>query len=155
MSSPVPSGFVLYGLFDATLDNKGRLLLPTDLRGLPTKKLVLMHRPDHAIAAFPEQVYQQLLARHGASVAESDSFLLKRLLGGVHEAALDQAHRFFIPEIFRRWAGLDDSRHAVLLGTGNCIEIWEYSRYQAATEQQLTEAAVRAELERIGLKGLV
>ena len=143
------------GIYDVTLDDKGRLTIPAALQVLDENKLVLVPRPDRAIAAYPSRVYDRLLVEKWPQIAASGSPALQRMSASVHEATIDAGHRFTIPDVLRSYAGFRDGRRAVLIGLGTFFEIFEFVSYQEYAHTHFTAEGLREELARAGISGVI
>lgn len=127
------TGFI--GEYEATLDPKGRFLLPGGLkkqfpegentqfvinRGFESC-LVLYTRKDWDI------VFSEII---GKSDFEGNNRQFKRLFASsVILAELDAAGRLLLPQNLREYAGM--SKDIVLSALGDKIEIWDKNKYQA------------------------
>ncbi|MCX7026352.1 MAG: division/cell wall cluster transcriptional repressor MraZ [Spirochaetes bacterium] len=136
----------LTGEFKNTLDEKGRLSLPSRMRGaLSETGLVLTRGVDTCLWLFPSQQWadfsQKLLAVTSPFQAKS-RLVQRRILAPAIELELDRLGRISIPQSLRESAGL--SRECVILGISKYIEIWsteEYRKYLDEHEAEFLDAA--------------
>ncbi|HYQ91871.1 MAG TPA: division/cell wall cluster transcriptional repressor MraZ [Candidatus Competibacteraceae bacterium] len=143
------------GINSLTLDNKGRLAVPTkyrnNLRESCAGQLVLTIDRDRCLLLYPlpvwEEVEQKLIQ---LSSSNRQARGLKRLLlGHDEECEMDGQGRILIPGTLREFAGLD--KHVVLVGQGNKFELWDEQTWYQRREQWLAEtgrdSALPADLE--------
>ncbi|MBD0279154.1 MAG: division/cell wall cluster transcriptional repressor MraZ [Flavisolibacter sp.] len=127
------------GEYEATLDAKGRFLLPAGFkRQIPEgegTRFVLNRGFEKCLSLYPLQSWQplydqiSLLNDFDPRVRE-----FRRLfLNGAIEVEPDSAGRILIPQNLKDYAGLD--RDIVLVAAVNKIEIWDKEKYQKFFEQ--------------------
>jgi len=136
----------LTGEFRNTLDEKGRLSLPSRMRAeLSETGLVLTRGVDNCLWLFPTQQWadfsQKLLAATSPFQAKS-RLIQRRILAPAADLELDKLGRISIPQSLRESVSL--SRECVILGISKYIEIWsaeEYEKYLAEHEAEFLDAA--------------
>jgi MraZ protein len=146
------------GKFEHTLDDKGRLAIPSPFR----KKLgneesgeavLMVTISDQCLAAYPLPEWEEKMAK----IAKLNQFdpkvsAFKRIfVGCAQECMIDKAGRILVPADLRRHAGLE--RDAVVVGQLEKIEIWGTERWQA-NYNQLTDqvGSVYASLADFGIQ---
>lgn len=137
---------LLTGEFRNTLDEKGRISLPSRMRSeLPGINLVLTQGVDKCLWLFPPTQWQELSQKLMASTSlfQAKSRLVqRRILAPAQEVEIDRLGRISIPQSLREWAGL--SRECIILGISKYIEIWnaeEYQKYLDENEKEFLNAA--------------
>lgn len=139
-----------HGEFNHTIDSKGRMLIPSKLKGslgdsfVVTKGLdcCLLIYDTEAWSAFEEKLQSLPVTNRNARK------LVRHFSGGAADATLDSQGRILIPANLREYAGL--SKEVVLLGMGNRVEIWSRDKYEEdATYDDMDEVA--SALEDMGL----
>jgi MraZ protein len=133
---------VFVGTFEHSLDDKGRIVLPSTFRshladrGYLTKLdgCLGLWTPDEfaAVTARLVEKVREGLAPQGARRAFSSD---------AHEVRPDSQGRITIPQRLREFAHLE--RDAVVVGALERIEIWDAARWQevsAAADESLTDA---------------
>jgi len=131
------TGFI--GEYEATLDVKGRFLLPAGFkRQLPEGeviKFVVNRGFEKCLSLYPVQswrpLYDQIsgLNDFDPKVREFRRFFLN----GATEVEPDTAGRILIPQNLKDYAGL--GKDIVLAAAVNKIEIWDKEKYQKFFEQ--------------------
>ena len=121
----------LSGQFNSTLDEKGRILLPSKLREqLKNCSLVLTRGIDKCLWLFPEgewsKISRLLLDRSSLFKAKSQ-MIQRRLLAPATELTIDKNGRLKIPSSLQRSAGL--IRDCLFIGLDDHVEIWDEEQY--------------------------
>ena len=121
------------GQFDCKLDPKGRLVLPSKIKGaIPEANgtvLMLQMAADKCLKLYPMVEFRKLESQVNAlSDNNEETRRLKRtFFTRITEVELDSAGRFLIPKAFQEFAGLE--KDVILVGLGNKIELWSAERY--------------------------
>ena len=127
------------GEYEATLDPKGRFLLPAGFkRQLPegeSTRFVLNRGFEKCLSLYPlqswEPLYEQISQLNDFDPRVRD---FRRLfLNGAIEVEPDTAGRILIPQNLKDYAGL--GKDIVLVAAVNKIEIWDTEKYQKFFEQ--------------------
>lgn len=141
------------GLYEHTIDAKGRISLPARFRELVTVgdsangsgRLVVTRDVEPCLKAYPIEAWQQTEAKLAALPSMNrQARMLKRLLvGSAHDLQVDKSGRILLPPPLRTHAGLE--REAVFVGQIDHIEIWSKAAWEAS-QNQPTELSDIAEL---------
>jgi MraZ protein len=133
------------GTFEHALDAKHRLTVPAKFRAALSDGVVLAAAPEtspgapRSIAIWTPDGYDAYTASAltGLNPMSARARDLKRFLFGLsHDTELDTAHRVMIPAPHMEFAGLD--KEVILVGTGECLEVFDRARYQAHAGEQVT-----------------
>lgn len=121
------------GEFEATLDAKGRFLLPAGLkRQLPEKesiRFVINRGFEKCLTLYPEKNWEPLFA----DISKLNDFdpkvreFRRYFLNGATQVEPDSAGRLLVPPNLKEHAGLQ--KDIVLVAAVNKIEIWDSSKY--------------------------
>jgi MraZ protein len=130
---------LLTGEHHNTLDDKGRVSLPSRLRGcLRDNVLVLTKGLERCVWVFPperwEIVSEKLMAPGTLSV-EKSSWLQHRFIVPAQIVEIDKNGRVAVPQSLRDYAGL--SKECVVCGLLKYMEIWsveEWAKYNDVNE---------------------
>lgn len=133
---------MLTGEYRVALDDKGRLMVPTKLRGeLPGESLVLTKGIDNCLWLFaPEQwnkIAKSILEQTSMFQAQGRA-IQRRIIAPAVELEVDKSGRVNIPAPLREHGSL--KKDCVVLGIRNYVEIWDeeaYEAYLARTESEL------------------
>jgi MraZ protein len=123
----------LLGRVQHSLDDKGRIVLPSQYRDLLPGALYLTLGDDRQVALWPEEPFQQKLAektaRQHEGLAGRREFL--RFTANTAQVKMDGQSRISIPEPLRAQAGLDRNRPLTIVGAGDRVEIWDTALLEA------------------------
>jgi MraZ protein len=127
----IMTGFL--GEFEATLDAKGRFLLPAGLKKqLPegeNTRFVINRGFEKCLSLYPRQSWEPLFARISAlnDFDPSVRSFRRYFLNGATEVELDSAGRLLLPPQLKDYAGLE--KDIVLASAVDKIEIWSTDNY--------------------------
>jgi MraZ protein len=126
------TGFL--GEFEATLDAKGRFLLPAGFKKqLPeaeTGRFVINRGFEQCLALYPMRTWEPLFAKiSGLNEFDPKQREFRRaFLNGATYVEPDTAGRILLPPSLKVYAGLE--KDIVLMATGDKIEIWDSNKYK-------------------------
>ncbi|MFP3043524.1 division/cell wall cluster transcriptional repressor MraZ [Treponema primitia] len=137
----------LNGEYKITLDDKGRLSLPTKIRtALEDNNHMLTKGPDGCIWLYPMEEWNKLMqkVRTSSSAFNSDFRALRRhLIGPAQDVEIDKAGRIAIPQTLREYAEL--IRDCIVLGQDDFVEIWNADRYRSYETESKEEYEIAYE----------
>ena len=130
------------GTFDYAMDERGRVPLPPIYRDAFREGVVLSQgHPDPCLRVYTRGAFETQ-----ASEFTADSAMLRRgrdlrraFFSSARHGELDKQNRILIPPPLRQWAGLE--RQVLVIGAGECLEIWEPSRWEAESERLMSNIA--------------
>ncbi len=126
------TGFL--GEFEATLDAKGRFLLPAGLKSqVPEEergRYVINRGFEKCLALYPMRTWEPLFAKiNGLNEFDPKQREFRRaFLNGATYVEPDTAGRILLPPSLKVYAGLE--KDIVLMATGDKIEIWDSNKYK-------------------------
>ena len=138
------------GATKVTLDDKGRMVMPTRYREQIAEraqgKLVVTVDRDQCLLIYPLPEWDLLETRLMSLPAlHAQARRLQRLMvGHATDLELDSHGRMLLPPELREFAGLE--RHAVLIGQGNRFELWNESRWSERVAQWLKSEEASTDL---------
>jgi MraZ protein len=128
---------MLTGAYPVTMDEKGRLLIPTKLRGeLPGDTLVLTKGIDQCLWLFSVSkwdVFSKSVQKSLGMFNPQHLMIQRRIIGSAMELDVDKAGRIGIPSLLRDHAAL--ARDSVVMGMENYLEIWDEAVFKAYLDQ--------------------
>jgi MraZ protein len=137
----------LNGEYKISLDDKGRLSLPTKIRAaLEDNVLMLTKAIDDCLWLLPMEEWNKLLeqVRSSSTAFSSDMRALRRrLIGPAQDVEIDKAGRIAIPQTLREHADL--THDCIVLGQDTYIEIWNADRYRAYEDESKEEFEIASE----------
>ena len=114
--------------YECKLDTKGRLVLPakikTNLPEVSTNELVIRKGFEPSLILYPMVEYKKIHHKISSlSEFDPEQRKLKRtFFRSISQVELDNANRINIPKQMLAYAKID--KEALLIGTGNYIEMW-------------------------------
>ena len=130
-------GFI--GEYEATLDSKGRFLLPAGVKKqLPEGEMpvfVVNRGFEKCLSMYPVQSWKPLYE----SISTLNDFdpkvreFRRFFLNGAMQLELDSAGRILLPKSLMEYAGLE--KDIVLVSAMNKMEIWDKNKYQQFFEK--------------------
>jgi len=137
---------VITGEYKNTIDEKGRILIPSRIRsGITGNILIVTRGVEKCLWLFSPEEWSRISASlmDSTSVFQSKTRLLqRRIIAPAQECEIDRMGRINIPPTLRESAGL--SKDAVILGIERYIEIWDAAEYEGflrESELEFKEAA--------------
>ena len=121
------------GEYEATLDSKGRFLLPAGLKKIMpegTTMLVLNRGADNCLNLYMEadwKTVEERLSQVNPYDSAQNRMVRRMLIAGAVYLELDSAGRLNIPKKLAEYAGLD--KELVLTGDLEKIEVWDKAKY--------------------------
>jgi len=136
------NGFL--GEYEATLDLKGRFLLPAAIKkqiGVESNNLFIINRGlEKCLSLYPLKSWEPIFEE----ISKLNDFdpkaraFRRYFLNGATMMELDSAGRLLVPPNLKEHAGLE--KDIVLVSAVNKIEIWDKSKYQQFFETFSPEA---------------
>lgn len=122
----------LIGIEEATLDDKGRLLISKKKRERLGKNFVLVLGSVGCLTIYPEHVWDQLNdSLDACDVMDHGMEQYTRLIFSTAQDDLkfDVQGRLVVPQELRKLAGL--KKRVLVLGARNRVELWDPDEYEA------------------------
>jgi MraZ protein len=146
------------GATKLTLDDKGRLVIPTRYRDQIAERcqghLVVTVDRDPCLLIYPlpdwDQIERKLMSL--PTLHPQVRKLQRVMVGHATDLELDGHGRLLLPPELRAFAGL--GRHAMLIGQGNRFELWDEARWNERRDVWLKSedgTGLPAELDSLSL----
>lgn len=123
------------GTYEHSLDAKGRLFIPAQLRKELGETLYLTMGVDACLAIYPQESWD-IFTEKFASLPMSQSKLMRPLFANAAKCEPDAQGRIVVPQKLRAYAALD--KDAVIIGVHNRAEIWSRDKWQAQEDEEMT-----------------
>ncbi len=123
------------GTYEHSLDAKGRLFIPAQLRKELGDTLYLTMGVDACLAIYPQETWDVFTERF-ASLPMSQSKAMRPLFANAAKCEADSQGRIVIPQKLRKYAGL--VKDTVIIGVHNRAEIWSAENWQSQEEEEMT-----------------
>src|SRR5688572_21921677 len=135
-----------------TLDDKGRLAIPTGYRELVARdcgnRLVITYNPfeSGSLYLYPYPVWERLRDQVNAlpKTKRTNRALQLKLIGAATVVEPDGAGRISVPASHRNAVGIE--KKAVLLGMGDKFELWSEQAHHAQIRQVIADEDLGEEL---------
>lgn len=131
------------GVNGINIDPKGRIVVPTRYRDQlqqDRNSIVLtIDTEEKCLLLYPLAAWEEIESK----LAQLPSFnpaarrIQRLLIGHATEAEFDSHGRILLPPLLREYAGL--KKHAVMVGQGKKIEIWDDAHWQERRDEWLSE----------------
>ncbi|HHT66728.1 MAG TPA: division/cell wall cluster transcriptional repressor MraZ [Erysipelotrichaceae bacterium] len=134
---------MFFGSYNHTLDEKGRLMIPSKMRENIGKTLYIMQGYDGSLSLYTESRYQALgeeFARLSFNQSKVRDYL-RLQFASTFEIDVDKLGRIQLPTALL--SKFNISRDVIVLGIGDHIEIWDRAKYEQY------EDSIRADFENI------
>ncbi len=126
---------MLTGEFRNTIDEKGRILIPSKLRSaLGDRSTLIITRAVEPclwlmLPQFFENIRAKIMDGPGAMFDANLRLLQRRIIAPAMECEIDKSGRLLIPPSLREGVGLAVKEESVLLGISTYLELWSVSAY--------------------------
>lgn len=132
------------GEYNHTIDDKGRMAVPSKMRRDLGSGAVVTRGIDNCLWLFPKKEWTTLAEKLASlPMTDSNSRAFSRLmLAGAMEVEFDSQGRALLPSYLRGYAGL--KKNATIAGLFNRLEIWdteEWGKYKAKIEKATDQIA--------------
>ncbi|MBI4714327.1 division/cell wall cluster transcriptional repressor MraZ [Candidatus Uhrbacteria bacterium] len=139
------------GEYKHTLDDKGRIAIPTKFRKALAKGAVVTRGLDTSLFLFPKEEWDKLAQKLASlPLGQSNSRAFARLmLAGAMDVALDKQGRVVLPEYLRSYALL--KKNVIVAGLFNRLELWDETKWE--TYKKKVEGDADSVAEKLGELG--
>ena len=112
------------GEYNHSIDEKGRLIIPSRFRELLGEEFVLTKGLDGCLSIFPQEEWEPFVEKLRAlPLTSKDARTFSRFfVSGACTCELDKQGRILVPQTLREFAGL--TKDVVIAGSLNRIEVW-------------------------------
>ncbi len=140
---------MLTGEFRVTMDEKGRILIPSRLRvEMDGDGLYVTRGLENCLWMFLPQGFENLMRTiingPGAVFNANRRLLQRNIISPAQLCEIDRSGRINIPPTLREFAKLELKEECTLLGSGTYLELWNttaFDAYLTAMDPKFTQAA--------------
>ncbi len=120
---------MFYGEFEHSIDDKGRITIPSKFRARLDSGVVITKGIDPCLWLFPADQWAVLSEKASAlSITDPTAREFKRqLFGSASDSIPDKQGRILLPANLRTYAGLDGE--VVIIGMNTHLEVWNLERW--------------------------
>ena len=131
------------GEYNHTIDEKGRLIIPSKLRDLLGYDFIITKGLDNCLFIYPKEEWGNIIKKYKElpNTKEARNFL-RIFLSGATELNLDKQGRINITSSLMKFASL--KKDCVIIGMNERLEIWSKEKWQEFidnNESNITEIA--------------
>ncbi len=125
---------MLIGEYHYSVDDKGRLSLPTKFRNVLSQGVVVTRGVDRCLFVYPKATWEQFAARMATlPMNQKNTRAFARLmLAGAMDASPDRQGRVILPDYLRAYAGV--KKNVVVAGVYDRLEVWDSALWQSYTK---------------------
>jgi MraZ protein len=136
--------FMFIGEYNHSLDDKGRMAIPTKFRAALKGGAVVTKGLDNCLFLYTKKEWSKIAERLAALPFNkaNDRALARHFLAGAMDLEFDAQGRVMLPEYLRSFAGL--AKKVVIAGLYSRLEIWDevaWQAYKRKTDKSSNEIA--------------
>lgn len=136
--------FMFYGQARHTLDQKGRIILPSKYRDKLGESFLVMRGFEKCLFVYTEEGYKELEEKLRALPISTGGRLQRYIFGSTESVTSDKQGRFVVPPQLREFAGLE--KDVIVAGVSSRIEIWDADTYSKYEEETINDTDKLSEL---------
>ena len=143
------------GEYSHTIDEKGRLALPSKFRAKLADGVVATRGIDRCLFLYTKTEWEALAERLAALpiTSKNTRAFARLMLAGAMELSLDRQGRVVLPEYLRSYAGFKKS--VVVAGLYGRIELWDESAWKKQKAQlEGNSDEIAEQLSELGVAGV-
>lgn len=140
------------GEYSHTMDEKGRVAIPSKFRRDLEKGAVVTRGLDRCLTIYTAEEWEKLASRlANLPMTSANTRAFSRLmLAGAMDVSLDAQGRVIIPDYLREYAGL--GKKLVLAGLYNRMEVWEADKWnEFKSRSEVASADIAEKLGELGV----
>ncbi|MBQ0133689.1 MAG: division/cell wall cluster transcriptional repressor MraZ [Clostridiales bacterium] len=134
------------GEFIHSIDAKGRLFIPSRLRGELGEAFYVTVSMEKCLSVYSQESWD-VFTRKCDAMPYVKQWKMRPLFALAARCEIDAQGRTVLPQNLRRFAGLE--RDVAVVGCNNHAEIWDLERWQEINSQELTPENIAAVMEEL------
>ncbi|MDD2485609.1 MAG: division/cell wall cluster transcriptional repressor MraZ [bacterium] len=137
---------MLKGEYHHSLDDKGRVFIPSKLRSFLGETFVLTRGLDGCLSIYPQDEWQIIVEKaRGLKLTDPKARLFKRVIfSRAVDCNVDKQGRIAIPQNLREHAAID--RDVAIVGVGERLEVWSEERW-SGYQSEISDDYIAEQLE--------
>ncbi len=136
------------GEYQHSLDDKGRLTIPSPLRRELGELCYVTLSYDKCLSVFSQESWNSFQAKI-SELPMSRSRKLRVVFAKTAACELDGQGRILIPQKLRDYVGID--KNVTIIGFANHAEIWDRELYAELERRELNQETISAAMEELGI----
>ena len=134
------------GIYQHTLDAKGRLFIPAKLREELGETVYVTISPEKCLSAYSQENWDDV-ARRVAAMTNVQQRKMRPLFAYAARCELDGQGRILLPQHLREFAGLTKS--VTVVGSNNHAEFWDSARWDEICPLEALPENIAAVMEEL------
>ena len=123
------------GIFQHTVDAKGRLFIPARLREELGDSFHVTLSMEKCLSAYSNESWERFMEKI-KTMPKAKQIKMRPLFSHASKCDLDSQGRILLTQKLRDFAGLE--KNVTVVGVGECVEIWDTERWTAVDEAETT-----------------
>jgi MraZ protein len=140
--------YKLTGKYLHSIDNKGRLIVPSPLRRELGEVCYVTVSYDKCLSVYSQENWDAFQERINA-LPLTKSRSLRVVFANTATCELDSQGRILIPQELRDFAAID--KNVTIIGFANHAEIWDRDAYIDLEKKELNSETIAAAMEELGI----
>ena len=136
------------GTYEHSLDNAGRLIVPSKLREKLGNTFYLAVGVKENLTLYPMAAWAKLQERV-SQLSTSQAAAMDVFFASAQLCEADKQWRFQVPSYLKEYAKID--RDVVITGNNDRCQIWSADNWKAKTRQQLNPETIANLMETLGI----
>ncbi len=126
--------FMFMGEYHHTIDEKGRLTIPSKVREDLGVSFILTRGLDGCLFIYPKKEWESVIEKYKElpNTKEARNFM-RFFLSGASVCELDKQGRINISDPLQKYAGLE--KDCIIIGVNDRLEIWSKDRFETFVEE--------------------
>ena len=137
----------MFGKYKHTVDEKGRLFVPSKLREELGNTFYVTLGLDHCLSVYTESGWQAILDKYNA-LPIVQARKMRFLFANAAKCEPDAQGRIVLPQKLRAYAHLE--KDVVVIGVSNRAEIWNAEKWAEIEAEELNPENLAAVMEELG-----
>ena len=134
------------GEYQHTIDTKGRLFIPANLREELGDTIYVTISIERALAVYSEDAWREKEEKFNA-LPSAQARRIRPLFVNAAKCVLDAQGRILVPQKLRNFAGL--KKNVMVLGVSNHAEIWDQAEWLRVSEIEMDLANLEAAVDEL------
>ena len=134
------------GEYQHTIDTKGRLFIPANLREELGDTIYVTISIERALAVYSEAAWREKEEKFNA-LPFAQARRIRPLFVNAAKCVLDAQGRILVPQKLRAFAGL--KKDVMVLGVSNHAEIWDKAEWLRVSEIEMDLASLEAAVDEL------
>ena len=120
--------YMFMGEYHHSIDDKGRLIIPSKIRYELGDDFVITRGLDGCLFVYKKSVWENIINKYQTlpNIKDTRNFM-RFFLSGATESSFDKQGRVNISQTLINYASL--TKDCVIIGVGNRLEIWDESKW--------------------------